>query len=150
MQYIRCYPQVKRSAVSTSEKPLPLTSAGVWKVADCCTCGSPNSKTTYHLHLARRKGWARVLLDLSEGEFVRPPHFFDLQLEGVFIGVMLHNVVVHVHQNPERGESDALSSTRSRVGPRFPLALLPTSCDPGRKILKLPKPQFPHLRNGDG
>lgn len=57
-------------------------------------------RPTYHLHLARWEGWTRVPLNLSEGEFVRPRHFFDLQLEGVFIGVMLHNVVVHVHQNP--------------------------------------------------
>lgn len=45
MQCIQCYRQVKRSAISTSKKPLPLTSAGVWKVADCSTCGSPDSKT---------------------------------------------------------------------------------------------------------
>lgn len=39
-------------------------------------------------------------LDLREREPVRPPGFFDLQLEGVFIGVMLHDVIIHVHQNP--------------------------------------------------
>lgn len=32
-----------RSPLQSS--PLPLTSAGTWKVADCWPCGSPDSKT---------------------------------------------------------------------------------------------------------
>lgn len=43
---------------------------------------------------------ARAPSDLSEGEPVRPPHLLHLQLEGVLIGVVLHNVIVHVHQDP--------------------------------------------------
>ena len=38
--------------------------------------------------------------DLSEGELERSPGLFRLQLEGVFIGVVLHDIVVHVHQDP--------------------------------------------------
>ena len=46
-------------------------------------------------------------LNLCQGELVRAAGFLYLQLEGVLIGVVLHNVVVHVHEDP--GERDGVS-----------------------------------------
>lgn len=40
-----------------------------------------------------------MILDLSESELVRSSNFFNLQLEGIFIRIVFHNVIVHVDQN---------------------------------------------------
>lgn len=40
-----------------------------------------------------------MILDLSESQLVRSSNFFDLQLEGIFIRIVFHNVIIHVDQN---------------------------------------------------
>lgn len=46
------------------------------------------------------KSRGSAILDLGESELVRSPDLFNLQLEGVFVRVVFHDVVVHVDQNP--------------------------------------------------
>ena len=81
----------------------PLTSTHIWKVADWQTCGlsTPEAQVTALLSLLGVMDVASS--DLSEGELERSPRLFHLQLEGVFIGIMLHDIVVHVHQDPGKG-----------------------------------------------
>lgn len=62
----------------------------------------PIGKTYARPSRPRWEWGACVPSDLSEGESVRPPDLLHLQLEGVLVGVMLHDVVVHVHQDPGR------------------------------------------------
>lgn len=40
-----------------------------------------------------------MILDLSESELVRSSNFFNLQLEGIFIRIMFHDVIIHIDQN---------------------------------------------------
>ena len=40
-----------------------------------------------------------MILDLSQSELVRSSNFFNLQLEGIFIRIVFHDVIVHVDQN---------------------------------------------------
>lgn len=72
----------------------------------------PNTKT----HVTASCGSSGVAgqraLDLGEGELVGRPRLLDLQLEGVLVGVVLHDVVVHVHQDPGRGEQDRPAHSR--------------------------------------
>lgn len=78
-------------------------------------------------------------LDLREREPVRPPGFFDLQLEGVFIGVMLHDVIIHVHQNPERRSKTGLlipARLEGRLGLTGSAAR--PSCDMGGTLFTKP------------
>ena len=79
---------------------LPLTSTLIWKVADWRTCGLPTPKAQVTASLSSLGVVGGASSDLSEGELERSPGLFHLQLEGVFIGVMLHDIVVHVHQDP--------------------------------------------------
>lgn len=90
-----------------------------------------------NLPWTRREWRAGVPLDLSEGESVRPPRFLNLQLEGIFIGVMLHDVVVHVHQNPGRGEAGQVYS-RLLVWRQVTAAWPRTSCDTGDALFTNP------------
>lgn len=122
------------------EPPLPLTSTHVWKVADRGTCGLPTQRPTWQLPWARWESWAGAPSDLGEGEFVQPPGLFDLQLEGVFVGVMLHDVVVHVHQDPARGEPRQTHSVLPALpaGPAFTVSSAPYSLGCGRRLLKPP------------
>lgn len=43
-----------------------------------------------------------MILDLSESELVRSSNFFNLQLEGIFIRIMFHDVIIHIDQNSEK------------------------------------------------
>lgn len=45
-----------------------------------------------------------VQSDFSEGEFVHATKLLHGDLEGVFIGVVLDDVVIHVDQNPVTGQ----------------------------------------------
>lgn len=50
---------------------------------------------------ALRGGWAVGVSDLRQRDLQRVGVAVDVQDEGVFVGVMLDDVVVHVHQDPE-------------------------------------------------
>lgn len=39
--------------------------------------------------------------DLCEGELVHPAHLLHVNLEGVLIRVMLDDVVIHIHKDPD-------------------------------------------------
>lgn len=89
-------------------QPSPLQAASspslIFKVSAGWVSGllsGPNSKTYGALSLnSRAWGLSGPTLDLCQGELVGAAGVFDLQLEGVFVGVVLHDVVVHVHQDP--------------------------------------------------
>lgn len=40
-----------------------------------------------------------MILDLSQSQLVRSSNLFNLQLEGIFIRIVFHNVIIHVDQN---------------------------------------------------
>lgn len=48
--------------------------------------------------------------DFREREFVHAAQLLHGDLEGVFVGVMLDDVVVHVHQNPDIAQTGVLVS----------------------------------------
>lgn len=133
-----------------SHLQLPLTSTHIWKVADWQTCGlpTPKAQVTASLSLLGVVGGASS--DLSEGELERSPGLFHLQLEGVFVGVMLHDIVIHVHQDPGKGRRDrpAHSCPLCSHTQTPQLALPVASCATWGELVTLPMPHFPHLWNG--
>lgn len=97
---IQCYLQAKCSecsAIFSRKESLPQTSLHSVAAARCSCSSTVRPQSTF-VSLSGRYGAASS--NLSESKFVGAPGLFDLQLEGVLIGVVLHDVVIHVHQNP--------------------------------------------------
>lgn len=61
------------------------------------------------------KSRGSAILDLGESELVRSPDLFNLQLEGVFVRVVFHDVVVHVDQNPGKIKNQACGNSAMKT-----------------------------------
>lgn len=76
-------------------------------------------------------GW-RPTSDLRQCDLVGVRVAVNVEDEGVFVGVMLNDVIVHVHQDPEKGDASRLASRAEQVGaklkPASSLTLFYSSC----------------------
>lgn len=66
--------------------------------------------------------------DLRQRDLVGVRVAVDVEDEGVFIGVMLNDVIVHVHQDPEKRDASRLASRAEQVGAKLKPAALTLFC----------------------
>lgn len=80
----------------------------------------------------------RAPSDLREGEPVGAGGLLDLQLEGVLVGVVLHDVVVHVHQDPAGREATRVHPPPPALQsePDRPASPPPTRCAAGGNLFQ--------------
>lgn len=138
MQRVQSRLRAKGSATAGRKGSPPLPSTRGRKAAGGGPCGCPNPRAHGTPSRSPRGSGPRAPSDLREGEPVGAGGLLDLQLEGVLVGVVLHDVVVHVHQDPAGREATRVHPPPPALQsePDRPASPPPTRCAAGGNLFQ--------------